>query len=62
MGAMIPLCGRIINSSRGQPLTQGEEEIHICTLAFKATEAEWNRIQRALEPLAKLEIKDLPGV
>ena len=45
-----------------QSLTQGEEEFHIYTLAFKATEAEWNRIQRALEPLAKLEIKDLPGV
>jgi hypothetical protein len=45
-----------------QPLTQGEEEFHIYTLAFKVTEAEWNRIQRALEPLARLEMKDLPGV
>jgi len=62
MGAMIPLCRRIINSSRGQPLTQGEEEFHIYPLAFKATEAEWNCIRRAPEPLARLEIKDSPGV
>jgi hypothetical protein len=45
-----------------QPLTLGEERFHKYILAFKATEAEWNRIRRELEPLAKLEIKDLPGV